>query len=501
MRKIVFVLFSVCLLSATAAEALDDWTQVFPATHPNAQKRFGMAYVGGDRVLLFGGGDDPVYYDETWIFDRSETTWTQMFPATHPSARNFPAMAYLGDDRVVHFGGSIRDTWVYDYSDNTWTEMFPTTVPPGTNGAMSYIGDDKAVLMGPWDGNYLATWIYDDSETTWTQMSTGPEGRGGHDVVYIGDDQVIVAGSDRYDTWHYDLSEDTWTKKLNSAPISKTGPMAYLGDDQILRFGGANSSNSATDGTHIYDLSDNAWTSDLNSIKPSKRQDHGMAETSMMPWYSYVVMYGGRDYGPKSDTWLFGGGDYPVPVELSSFVAIGGQGCIALEWATASELRCHSWEVHRGRQADGEFCRVGELPGHGSTETAHTYRWVDRYVAPDVIYYYKVKQIDLDGSSTWTAVVSASAGAAMPADFVLRQNYPNPFNPATEISYAVPQDVHVSVKIYNVQGGRVATLVDTDQTAGFYTVSWNAEDLSCGVYFCTLRAGAFEKTIKMALVK
>lgn len=191
----------------------------------------------------------------------------------------------------------------------------------------------------------------------------------------------------------------------------------------------------------------------------------------------------------------------PTPVVLASFTAIGDQGYITLNWTTASEINCHTWEVHRCDREDGEYSRIGELPGHGSTETEHTYRWIDRQVSPEVTYYYKLKQVDFDGSESWSSVVSAAASAAVPKTYALHQNYPNPFNPATDISYAIPKDGHVTLKVYNVLGAEVATLVDEDQLANFYSVSWNADGLASGVYFCTLKAGEFEKTIKMTFLK
>lgn len=93
------------------------------------------------------------------------------------------------------------------------------------------------------------------------------------------------------------------------------------------------------------------------------------------------------------------------------------------------------------------------------------------------------------------------AEGSLPADFSLSQNYPNPFNPATEIRYAIPKDTHVTLKVYNVVGAEVATLVQDHQAAGVYTVRWDARDMSNGVYFCRLRAGEFSKTLKMVLLK
>jgi hypothetical protein len=92
-------------------------------------------------------------------------------------------------------------------------------------------------------------------------------------------------------------------------------------------------------------------------------------------------------------------------------------------------------------------------------------------------------------------------GGAMPESYALYQNYPNPFNPDTEIKYAIPSDVSVTLKVYNVLGAEVATLVDASQKAGVYSARWDARDLASGVYFCRLQAGEFSKTVKMVLLR
>jgi hypothetical protein len=88
-----------------------------------------------------------------------------------------------------------------------------------------------------------------------------------------------------------------------------------------------------------------------------------------------------------------------------------------------------------------------------------------------------------------------------PTTFELAQNYPNPFNPATTINYQLPTNALVTLKVYDVIGREVATLVNARQEAGRYTVNFNASTLASGVYFYRLQAGSFVETKKMMLVK
>lgn len=89
----------------------------------------------------------------------------------------------------------------------------------------------------------------------------------------------------------------------------------------------------------------------------------------------------------------------------------------------------------------------------------------------------------------------------VPKNFELTQNYPNPFNPSTTIEYSIPKDAAVSVKIYDILGKEVATLVNDQKSAGTYILNWNASNFSSGIYFYRLTAGEFTETKKMFLVK
>ncbi|MBK7499775.1 MAG: T9SS type A sorting domain-containing protein [Ignavibacteriales bacterium] len=88
-----------------------------------------------------------------------------------------------------------------------------------------------------------------------------------------------------------------------------------------------------------------------------------------------------------------------------------------------------------------------------------------------------------------------------PDRFELSQNYPNPFNPNTTISFSIPQKSDVSVKIYDILGNEVTTLVNETREAGRYNVNFNASNYSSGVYFYTIKAGNFNETKKMTLLK
>jgi hypothetical protein len=106
---------------------------------------------------------------------------------------------------------------------------------------------------------------------------------------------------------------------------------------------------------------------------------------------------------------------------------------------------------------------------------------------------------DLDFRSGTTSV--RPVPGELPASFSLSQNYPNPFNPSTKITFAVPSESFVSLKVYDILGREVTTLAGAEMNAGTYTVDFDAARLSAGLYFCRLTAGGFSATMKMSLVK
>ena len=117
------------------------------------------------------------------------------------------------------------------------------------------------------------------------------------------------------------------------------------------------------------------------------------------------------------------------------------------------------------------------------------------YSSVDKIYF---TEMDIDSSATG---VKETEGIAMPKQYSLSQNYPNPFNPSTTIRYQIPKSGYVELKVYDLLGNEVKTLVNEDKPAGQYSVKFNANNLSSGVYFYRIVSGNYTSVKKMLLLK
>jgi hypothetical protein len=196
--------------------------------------------------------------------------------------------------------------------------------------------------------------------------------------------------------------------------------------------------------------------------------------------------------------------DFIVPVELTSFTAEANQANVELKWTTATELNNRGFEIERqnvGQQ--GEWKNIGFVPGHGTTSEVQHYSYVDENISG--FLRYRLKQIDLDGTFTYSEIIDVEALAKL--SFKLDQNYPNPFNPITKISYILPEESFVTLTIYNTLGEAVEVLINEAQTANNYEAVWNAGNYPSGVYFYSIElapingADILKESKKMILMK
>ncbi len=110
---------------------------------------------------------------------------------------------------------------------------------------------------------------------------------------------------------------------------------------------------------------------------------------------------------------------------------------------------------------------------------------------------FYMDDIALDGAVTSLKEISSGT----PGEFSLKQNYPNPFNPVTQIEFTIQKSSSVSLKIFNLAGQEIATLVDKNLNAGTYKIDWNAENLSSGTYIYRLVAADYMAVKRMTLIK
>jgi len=189
-----------------------------------------------------------------------------------------------------------------------------------------------------------------------------------------------------------------------------------------------------------------------------------------------------------------------LPVELSSFSASQINENVLLNWETATEKNNSGFSIERKNERS-DWMIVRFIKGNGTSTEKYNYAFTDKHVRPGM-YSYRLKQVDHDGSFTYSKTIEVLFA---PTEFKLYNNYPNPFNPSTIISYELPADAFVTLKVYDVTGAVVAEVVNEFQVAGKYTRSFNASSASnslpSGIYFAELRAAGQTQRIKMMLLK
>ena len=209
--------------------------------------------------------------------------------------------------------------------------------------------------------------------------------------------------------------------------------------------------------------------------------------------------------------------DSSLPVELSLFTATSVEKGTKLKWRTESEVNNVGFGIYRSTQENGEYRRIAWVDGQGSTPIAHDYQFVDRKARDGETYYYFLEDVDLEGNTERSEIISITFQQpvapldVIPTQFALYQNYPNPFNPETWIPYDLASPATVAMTIYDAQGQVTRTLSLGQQAAGSYrskeaAIYWDGRNergelISSGIHFYHLSAGEYHATKKMLILK
>jgi hypothetical protein len=209
-----------------------------------------------------------------------------------------------------------------------------------------------------------------------------------------------------------------------------------------------------------------------------------------------------------------------IPVELISLSASVAANVVTLSWSTATELNNHGFEIERSSDKanlpDGKagWRTIGFREGKGTTSEPQYYSYSDKFSGIESSkLYYRLKQVDFNGSFEYSDIIEVEIA---PLAFSISQNHPNPFNPTTTIKYQVPELSFITLKVYDVLGNEIETLINEAKKAGNHEIEFNASNLPSGVYFyrvqavptgsrlrreASRQAGDFVETKKMLLVR
>ena len=352
----------------------------------------------------------------------------------------------------------------------TWNSLvspFGTTIIY----SMKVLDANTIVAVGGSGKGYKST----DGGATWTALSLGTGSL--YQVSFLDKNIGMVVGSSGavYKTTD---GGTTWT-----ALVSGSTATLYAGkfqDKNIAWFGGSGGDiRFTTDGGAT-------WNKTKLFLSSSTVYDITIKEG-----YIWMTNDGGAIVRNYSDPTV-------IPVELTAFTANVSGNYVKLNWNTATETNNKGYFVERKGSADEKWSSISFVNGKGNSTTISEYSFIDK---PETTgkYSYRLKQVDFDGTFNYSGVVEANMTA--PKNFDLTQNFPNPFNPSTTIRYSVPVASKVTVKVFDILGKEVASLVNEMKQAGNYEVMFNASQLSSGIYFYKLQAGSFNATKKLTLIK
>lgn len=176
-----------------------------------------------------------------------------------------------------------------------------------------------------------------------------------------------------------------------------------------------------------------------------------------------------------------------LPVELTSFTLSPQGKNVFIKWETKTETNTKSFEIERALSSSNDWRVVGTVNASGTSTTPKEYSFTDKNLNVGR-YNYRLKIVDFDGTYDYSNIVEAEI--SLPKEYAISQNYPNPFNPSTRVDYQLPFDSKVTLELFAVTGEKVATLINNELSAGYYTADVDAAalNLASGMYIYRMTA-------------
>ena len=404
-------------------------------------------------------------------------------------------------------------TWTISLNNATFSYFgIPMTEDPSHPDTI-YTMNGVAFLRSPDFGN---NWFILSSNTGSNSAPCDIEVFPDTSIIIIGDNGTGIFRSTDYGL--------TWSQKYSTSGEIPTIAVDFTnpGVAWATKWGGGNGLLKSTDygatwtlqpgftqsmwGVHVQPTDGNVVIAGCYSCGTSWRTKNGGQTWTQISIggsnYQYSIADSMTQFAAQSNGFYKLESQFFIPVELSSFSAELSGDDVILNWTTATELNNQGFEIEHSTD-NQNFSKIGFVPGFGTTTEMKSYSFRVSDISAGV-QYYRLKQIDFDG--TTTIYNSVEVTGPVPNTFVLNQNHPNPFNPSTTISFSLPVESNVTIKLFNMLGQEVAKITDGSFQAGSHNIDFNAQNLTSGAYIYSLEATgingeSFKSTKKMLLLR
>ncbi|MDZ7722692.1 MAG: GEVED domain-containing protein [candidate division KSB1 bacterium] len=217
----------------------------------------------------------------------------------------------------------------------------------------------------------------------------------------------------------------------------------------------------------------------------------------------------GAGYGEVEDYYATLDDTPPVSSQLTSFEAEQSEKGIRLFWNYENLQNLVGFNVLRSVEEAGQYNQINKSLLLCLEPNPQSFTFTDYDILKNKNYFYKLEALDLNGKSTLYGPVCAAWNTGIeeiPENYKFVDNYPNPFNSNTWFEYVLASAGHVKLRIYNIKGELVRTLVDSHQSKGSYKLKWNAENdrgrfVPTGIYIYQFQCGDYDKTGRMLYMK
>ena len=459
------------------------------------------------------------------VVGQVDTLWTKTFGGSDSewgtSVQQTTDGGYIITGTTRSFGAGYEDVWLIktDASGDTlWTKTFGgsncdfgLSVQQTTDGGYIITGFTDSFGAGGYDVWLIKT---DDSgDALWTKTFGGSDREGGYSVQQTTDGGYIITGYTKsfgaggYDVWliKTDDSGDTLLTKTFGGSDSDRGNSVQQTNDGGYIITGDTFGAGVSDVWLIKtDASGDAlWTKTFDG----DLHDCGFSVQQTTDGGYIITGHTGWDWGFGSyfDVWLIKTDASGDTLWTKTFGGASGVGYSVQQTTDGGFIIAASVFLNYPASSYARLIKTNTFGDTLWTKTFGGASGDSRSVQQTTDGGYIITgQI---GSDVWLIKTAPDPSDIkqnidiIPLDFFLHQNFPNPFNPVTTIRYQIPELNFVTLKVYDVLGNEITTLVNEKKQAGTYEITWHAEGLPSGVYFYQLRAGNFVETKKMILMK